>query len=84
MPDFKTIKIKDLYTQNLTHKFSGNTPAYIFSGGYPFGRTLQPKNIYVAKIDSNENIIYEFRTVKANSYHSFEYDSLKKNLFIII
>ncbi len=42
---------------------------YILSGGHPFGRTMQPKNIYVGKIDRDGNLLYEFRTREANTYH---------------
>ena len=54
-------------TEETKHINTENKSAYILSGGYPFGKTLQAKNIYVAKMDSNKNIIYEFRTLHSNS-----------------
>jgi len=76
----KKIRVIDFYF-NHTYIDKKNKSRYIFSEGYPFGVTLQPKNIYIAKIDSNENVIYEFRTLNSNRLLSLRGDTINNNLF---
>lgn len=55
--------IMEIYRNNLHKKYSSPNSIYmyVFSGNFPFETSAEPKRIYVAKIDSNENIVYELR-----------------------